>query len=282
MKAHFFDIDTILVVNNQPWVVSKDNPNVPIMKLSQADFNLCKSGIYKSHDNKIEFNGKTFWLSTDLMNKLKVKCKNSKVDVSNLAISMQGFMNGDVISNIDYDINMDILLPIKNTNDDLYVICSRNSKRNYDTIISKVENKLKENGIVIKNFYFISETFYNRNSDDISYKKVRLLLQHLVGYKTDGNKFTDEEIEKYNELYYYDDDKHSIALAKQSNDIFQVFLSNTESNIKSMIKESIKGKDNLLVINEVTPNKHNKLISSKVVIEYSNLIKAFEKFNWKL
>ena len=278
MRAHFFDIDTLITIDNQPWIVSKDNPNVPIMKISQSDFNLSKNGIYKSHGNKIELNGKIFWLSNDLMNKLKIKAKNSKVDLSRLAISMQEFLNKELITNLDFKLNMDVILPIKNTDDDIYIICSRNSKRNYEGIIEKLEDKLKENGLVVKNYYFISETFYNRNSDETSYKKIRLLLQHLVGYKTDGNKFIDEELERYNEIQYYDDDIESMSLIGQSNKIFQMFLSKTDSVVKSKIKDSIKSGENIIVTNQLTSNTRNKFITNKVTIEYSNLIKAFESF----
>lgn len=278
MRAHLFDIDTLITIDNQPWIVSKDNPNVPIMKISQSDFNLSKNGIYKSHGNKIELNGKIFWLSNDLMNKLKIKAKNSKVDLSRLAISMQEFLNKELITNLDFKLNMDVILPIKNTDDDIYIICSRNSKRNYEGIIEKLEDKLKENGLVVKNYYFISETFYNRNSDETSYKKIRLLLQHLVGYKTDGNKFIDEELERYNEIQYYDDDIESMSLIGQSNKIFQMFLSKTDSVVKSKIKDSIKSGENIIVANQLTSNTRNKFITNKVTIEYSNLIKAFESF----
>lgn len=278
MRAHFFDIDTLITLDNQPWIVSKDNPNIPIMKISQSDFNLSKNGIYKSHGNKIELNGKVFWLSNELMNKLKIKAKNSKVDLSRLAISMQEFLNKELITNLDFKLNMDVILPVKNTDDDIYIICSRNSKRNYEGIIEKLEDKLKENGLVVKNYYFISETFYNRNSDETSYKKIRLLLQHLVGYKTDGNKFIDEELERYNEIQYYDDDIESISLISQSNKIFQMFLSKTDSVVKTKIKDSIKSGENIIVTNQLTSNTRNKFITNKVIVEYSNLIKAFESF----
>lgn len=277
-NCHFFDIDSLIIMDNQPWIVSKTNPNIPVMKITQSDFNLSRNGIYKSHGNKINFNGKTFWLSDNLMHKLKVKAKNQKVDISNLSISMQEFLNKDIISKIDFKLNMDIIIPIKNSNDDVYIVCSKNSKRNYEDVVERLEECLKENGILVKKYYFISDTFYNRNHDEISYKKVRLLLQHLVGYKTDGNKFIDEEIDKYDELSYYDDDKHSISLAKDSNKLLQVFLSKTDSIVKLKIKDSIKSKENKLIINEVTSNDHNKLIKTKIVIEYSNLIKAFESF----
>jgi hypothetical protein len=277
-KGHFFDIDTLIIIDSQPWFISKDNPNIPIMKISQSDFNLSKNGIYKSHGNKLDLNGKTFWLSNELMNRLKIKAKNSKVDLSRLAISMQEFLNKDLIENLDFKIDIDILLPCKNTNDDVYIICSRNSKLAYESIVKKLEEKLKEIGISIKNYYFISETFYNRNSDETSYKKSRLILQHLVGYKTDGDKFIDEEIDKYNEIRYYDDDLNSIDLVKQSNRIFQYFLSKTDSITKLKIKDSIRSGENIIIANEITSNIQNKILSSKIVIEYSNIIKAFENF----
>lgn len=282
MKSHFIDLDSILIIYNQPWIVSKSKPNVPIMKISQSDFNLSKNGIYKSQGNRIEFNGRTFWLPTELMNKLKIKAKNNRVDLSDLSVSMQEFLNTDLVSNLDYDIDMKVVSQIKNTNDDIYIICSRNSKRNYKVIIEKLENKLKENGISVKNHYFISDTFYNRDHDEVAFKKVRLLLQHLIGYKTEGNKFIDEELKKYDEIYYYDDDKHCISLSKNANTIFQDLLSKTDDIVKSKIKDSIKSGENLLIINEVTSNEQNRFITNKVTIEYSNLIKAFESFKKKI
>ena len=73
--AHFFDIDTILIVDNRVWIVDKAVPNKPIMKLSQSDFNMIKSGIYKNQNNTIEFSGKLYHLPTDMMENLKIKCK---------------------------------------------------------------------------------------------------------------------------------------------------------------------------------------------------------------
>lgn len=281
MKAHFFDIDTILVANSKVWVVDKRNPNVPIMKISQSDFNLIKSGIYKSQNSRIDFGGKSYYITSDMMDTLKIKCKNQKSDISNLGFSMQEFMNRELIENIDYKINVDNIQHIKNTDDHIYIICSSNTKKNYEYMIKKMEDDLKENGLKIENYYFISETFYNRDEDKITHDKVRLLLQHLVGLKTDGNRFTNEEISKYSEVYYYDDDISSINLAINSNSIMQVLISNSDQDIKSKIKEILKSEDNIINVNLVTPNKFNRFKSTKVNIEWSNLIKAFERFNWK-
>jgi hypothetical protein len=275
--AHFFDIDTILVVDNKVWIVDKTNPNIPIMKLSQSDFNLIKSGIYKNQNNKIEFSEKSYYLPKDMMENLKIKCKNNKTNISNLAFSMQEFMNKDLIKDINYDININNIFHIKDTNDDIYFICSKNNKINYELMIKKIEDKLKQNGLVIKNFYFISETFYNRNEDEIAHKKVRLLLQHLIGFKTDGDRFIDTEVEKYDDVRFYDDDVKSINLSINCNGLMQLLISNTEQGVKLKIKDVLKG-DNVLTINMVTPNKVNRFKTTKVNLEWSNLIKAFESF----
>lgn len=280
-SSHFFDIDTILVTNAKVWVVDKTIPNVPIMKISQSDFNLIRNGIYRNQGNSIKFSGHVYWMPTNMVEKLKIKCKNHRADFSNLGFSMQEFMNKELIESTDYDIDINNVLHLKNTDDHIYIICSRNTKRNYELIIKKIEDKLKDNGLVIKDFYFISETFYNRDDDDITHKKVRLLLQHLVGYKTRGDKFIAEEVEKYNQVYYYDDEESSIKMAIDSNKLLMFLISNSENTIKSLIKEKINSEDNILYVNQVTGNKLNRFITTEVVLEYSNLIKLFESFNYK-
>jgi hypothetical protein len=281
MKSHFFDLETILTTNNKVWIVDKTIPNIPIMKISKSDFNLIKKGIYKSQRNSIDFNGHTYWLPTDLFERLKIKAKNNKTDVSNLAFSLQEFMNKELIENLDYDINLENILHLKNTDDDIYVICSKNTKRNYELMISKIEDKLKENGLFIKKFYFISETFYNRVSDEIAHKKVRLLLQHIVGLKTEGDKFTEEKLDQYDELFFYDDEENVIKLSKESNKILTVLLSKTDIKLKEIIKEDLKSKNHTLYVNLITGNKVNRFVTTKVDIQFSNLITVFESFKWR-
>jgi hypothetical protein len=281
MKAHFFDLDVMLNTNSKVWIVDKTIPNIPIMKISESDFNLIKKGIYKSQGNSIDFGGHTYWIPTEMFEKLKIKAKNHRADISNLAFSMQEYMNKELIENLEYTINLDNVLHLKNTDDDIYVICSKNNKRNYEAMISKIEDKLKENGLVVKKFYYISETFYNRNSDDISHKKVRLLLQHIIGLKTDGDKFIDEKLEQYEEVFFYDDEENTIKLAKESNRVLTVILSNTESNIKDNIKDELKSSKHTLYVNYATNNKVNRFVTTKVDIQFSNLITVFESFKWK-
>jgi len=279
MKSSIFNIDTLIQLEQFCWIVSKNNPNVPILKITQSDFKLIKSGIYKSQGNKIEFNGNVYWLPTELSNKLKVKLKLNDLSFENLAISMQEFLNKDIIDEIKPKFLIENIIHLKNTNEDIYVICSRQTKRSYEGIVKKLEEKLAEEGILIKNFYYISETFYNQTDDDIKYKKIKLLLQHLIGYKTENDKFIDEELSQYNTINFYDDTYYTLKIADEVNPAFKIILDKTEDGLKSVIKEDLSDNRPCLVVNQISTNQVNKKITKKVDIEYFNLIKTFEGFD---
>lgn len=280
MKALFVDLDCLVKVENKAWVVDKSKPNIPIMKLPKEDFNLFKSGIYKSQGNKIDFNGKTFWLPDEVFQKLKVKLKNNDSSLGNLAISMQEFLNKELIENLDFKFNEDMLQTLKNLVDDIYIVCSRQSKSSYQKILDKLEEEFTERGIKIKKFYHITETFYNQTNDDLLFRKARLYLQHLVGYKTDGLKFIDVELDRYDTIKVFDDNKLILNLSDELNVILKSLLSKSSDSMSRIIKENIDDFRPKIEINLLTDNELNKAITNKVNLDYSNLIRSFEKFTY--
>jgi len=277
MKAHFFDLDTLLLVDNKVWLVSKNNPNEPIIKISKSNFNLLKNGIWKAQRNGIDIGGHTYYFPNDLINDIKIKLAKNNIDISSLFFSMQEFLNPDVIETLDYDLNIDNIQHLKNKTDHIYIICSKNTEENYKKMIKKLEEKLEILGLSIIKYYYISETFYNRDEDGIIYKKLRLLLQHLIGLKTDGDKFTDFELEKYDRVYFYDDDVKTIKSAKNINDYLNMCIKNSNDSEKIKIKEILKNNLFLDVI-EVTPNKVNKFIPYEINLKFNNIIKTFESY----
>jgi len=280
-NAHFFDIDTLIKVDSQVWIVSKMKPSIPIIKITQSEFNLIKKGIYRKHDSPLTMSGENYWLPQNLLDELKIKAKNYKVDITDLVFSMQEFMSSSVIENLDYKILTNHFQHLKNKTDNIYVICSKNNKKNYEIIIKKLESELEKMGLSIKNYYYLSETFYNRDSDYISHRKIRLLLQHLIGYKTDDDKFIDEQITKYDRIYFYDDEPNVITLSLGINDILHFLIKKTDNNISSIIRDLIKEYDHVLVVNRITNNRINPIDSKEVIIEWSNIIKTFERFIFK-
>jgi hypothetical protein len=281
-KAFFFDLNSLITTNSKVWIVDRDKPNKPILRISKSEFNLIRKGIYRKDNIKFEIQGEYYWISKDLFEQIKIKGKNKNLNISRLAFSMQEFMNKDIIENNDFTIHLENIRHLKNTSGDIYIICSKNTKNNYELIISKLEDKLKEIGLVIKNYYYISETFYNRDEDDINNKKVRILLQHLIGMKTDGDKFTHTEITKYDVISFYDDESRVIELAKNANNVLRFLIKNSEDLVKDRVKEVLKENICELVINQVTFNKVNLFVTSKVELQYQNVIKKFESFVFRI
>ncbi len=279
MNAHFIDLDIVLKIDSKPWIVDKSNPNIPILKLETSDFNLFKSGIYKSQGNKLNFNGKTFWLSNEFMNTLKVKSKKHKVDISNLGISLQEFLNPSVAEHLEFKLELSLFNNVINTNDDIYIICSKNKKEYFTKQIENLEEKLKEKGLLVKKYYFISETFFNKNDDNLAYIKSRLILQHLIGLKTDGDILTSETIDNYNQITFYDDNPKSISMTKDLNKLLESLLIKTQNDVKLIVKDKLKNDDNFLVIKECTHNNANRFNEFQVQLEYSNIVRSFENFN---
>jgi hypothetical protein len=281
MNAHFIDLNIILQTEAKAWIVDKNSPNTPIMKMNLEDFNLFRSGIFKSQNNRIQFNGKTFWLSNDFMNKVKIKSKKSGVDISNLGVSMQEFLNPEIIENINFDLDITIFNNMINTNDDIYIICSKNTKSRYEKQIDKLEKELEKIGLKIKNYYYISNNLSNQKVDQKALTKCKIILQHLLGLKIESDKFTDQTITDYSQITFYDDDLTSIQTLRNINSVLEKFLLSTDDTTKLTVKDKVKKDDNFLIIKEYTHNKSKKFNEYNVQLELTNVIKSFENWKWK-
>lgn len=274
--GHFFDLDTLLVMDNKAWVVSKSNPNEPIMKINKSDFNLIKSGIYKSQNNRVDFNGNIFWLPENMMNKMKVLVKNRQINISELAISLREFIDEDIINSKEFKLNYNTIQDLKNTTDDIYIICSKETAKSYKNVLERIVERLKEEGIVIKSYYHVTETFYNQNSDDIKYNKLKIFVQHLTGYKMENGIFQNEEIVKYNKIKYYGNDLCTEQYPSYVNKVLREAYNKSENSMKTVIKEDVNYDKPMFTSIRVTDNKYNRTITNDIPITLSSYIKTFD------
>lgn len=276
MIGHIFDIDVLLNIDSKPWIIDKNNPNVPLLKISKSDFNLIKKGVYKTQNNMIESNGVSYWLPTSLFNRLKVLSKNKRIDINNLSISMQEFLNKDVIENVDYKINFDAIRHLKNKNEDIYLICSTNTEKNYKKLVEKLMDKLKYEGIIVKKFYFINDSFRNADYESIIFKKAMICLKHLVGYEIQNEQFIDTPINKYSKLEYYDDDFDTLKMVDEINSYLNLILSKTEDGVKEIVKEDVYDDRAIFIAKKITNNKYNNYTTKECKLSLNNVIKKFK------
>ncbi len=281
-KSFFFDIDTLVDINSHAWIIDKDYPNDPILRISRSEFNLIKNGIFKSNNNKIKFNDVEYYISTDMYNSIKYIISKSKEkrNISNLAISLFEFLNPDyVVDNVDYKFNDDFENIVKNISDidDVYIICSYKSKKSYSKIVEKVMEKFLEYGIKPLDVYYISETFFNYKSDDVVYNKIKIIIQHAVGYRSKDGVFINTEINKYNDIYFYDDVDY-VVYNDQFNKILNELLYNTESYIKDDVISNIRSVSPKINICKISSNLYNSMYIKTIYLKYQNVIRFFENF----
>lgn len=279
MIAHIFDIDTLITVNSKVWIVSKKNPNIPLLKISKSDYNLIKNGVYKHQNNKIEFNDAIYWLPDDLHNKLKILSKNKKIAIDDFAISMQEFLNKDIVSNSDFQLHLENIIHLSNKGEDIYLLCSTNTERSYKDLINKITTELSNKNVIFKKIYYINDTF-NSKPEDVMFKKCLLCLKHLIGYDIKNDKFIDYDIEKYNKVYFYDDEHNTLKMVDDINVVLNTIISKTDSGIKEVIIENIRDDKSKLVVNKITNNIYNKFITKEVLITLSHIVKKFENFTF--
>jgi hypothetical protein len=69
-----------------------------------------------------------------------------------------------------------------------------------------------------------------------------------------------------------------IKTISQSNDVLKSILSGSDPSLIERIKLDIKSRKPLIEMFLVTPNKMNRFVRTKSVLDMSNVIKSFESY----
>ena len=226
----------------------------------------------------LEYNGETFWLPNNLYNKLKIMAKNKRININNITISMQEFLNKEVIENIDFKVNFEAIKHLKNKSEDIYIICSTNTERNYKKMVEKLMEKLKHEGILVNKFYFVNDSFSKTDPEEIVFKKALICLKHLVGYEIRNEQFVDTPINKYSKLEYYDDDFDTLKMVDDINSFLSVILSKSDDGIKEVIKEDVKYDRAVFIAKKITSNKYNNYTTSECKLSLNPIVRKFNNF----
>jgi hypothetical protein len=278
-KLVFIDINLLVDLGASPKIVSKMDPSKIILDISEHEFNLFKSGIFKRFGNKIYFNGETFWLDDKTMNKLKINSKINHLDISKLAISLKDYIVLD--KDIKIKFNLDILDELKNSDSDIILFSSNLSGDNYDMIVEKLSEEFEKFGLVINKIIKTSQTFYNSSQDRSINKKITSVIRGFLGRDIDikSGKFIDIHSQEYDEIYIYDNNELVIKSLMRINFWIEKFLVSSEESLKSLIKGKIKSGNKVLNIIKWGDNKLNRANKTSINIESSVIFKAFENFN---
>lgn len=280
-QAHIFDIEVLITMDSSVWIISIDNPGIPIIKISISEFNLIKKGIYKKYDCVLEMNNIKYWFPENLFNILKIRVKSHNITLSNLSFSLQEFLNPNIIKHLDYKLNIKNIQHLKNRPDDIYIIASKNNEKNYKPVIEILEKELEKLGLVVKKYYYLTRTFNNIDQDAISNNKVKICLQHLIGFKTNDDVFTSEQVDTYDRVYLYDDVLKTLEFGQNINSVLNYIKNKTEDEqLLNQIKLRVKKDMPMLIISQITHNHIKPIISEEILLKWDNIVKKFESFRF--
>lgn len=275
-KVHIFEINTLIRIDSKIWICSLSSPNKPLLRIEKSEYNLIVSGLFLHTGKPLFINGKNYHLSENLYDRIKEKCDETDTDITKLCFIKREFYD----DNIDrrYEILTDHFSHLKNKEEDVYIICSQSNKENYRKIIEKLEEEMSKMGIAIKDYYYFTDTFNNRDTDEIRFKKLRLLIQLLTGKKTNGTSFTNTDITRYDSVYYYDDSFNTVEYIKNINSVLYDICSNSDEQSRLNVRDVIRKFAPILYLNFITFNKVNRFDLTEIPIKFTNYIKTFESF----
>jgi hypothetical protein len=253
----FFDLDNSLwYIKSDIWIINKNKPNIPILKISPVEFALIKGGIYVKDDILVEYNNESFFISRDMMD--RIQRKSPKIRLGDIGISYAEFFDDDILNKKEVILLLDNIKHLIGKNIEIGVLTARSDRKKHANLLNKLRLKLKEYGLEIDKIYFVSEAIRMIGYDDgVTYDKNKILLEHLIGLKVEDNKFVPIKKEAYNKVYFYDDVKSNILNLNNLQDYFDYLVRNSETEVVEFINNRLENNTLLLINNLISNNNVN-------------------------
>jgi hypothetical protein len=288
-EISFFDLDnTLWYIKSDVWVIDKDKPSEPILKISPIEFILIKSGIYIKDDILIEYNNESYFISQDMMERIMRKKKN--IRLKDLGISYAEYFDDDILNKKDVQYLLNNIKHLIGKNAEIGILTARSDRKKHAPLINKLRKKLEEFGLEIDKIYFVSEAIRVIGYfDKILYDKNKILLEHLIGLTIEDNHFVPVKKDAYTKINFYDDVKSNFMNINKMQDYFDFLIRNSDDDCVEYIKNRLENNtlqifNNLVTNNEVNPFettviKLNTPIKYPIKVSDNKLTVKFENFN---
>ena len=288
-EFHFFDLDhTLWEMENYAWIIDKNKPQIPLIKIPTSELFMIKKGFYRKDNIKIEYNGDEFFIGKELMDKIQ---KKKIIGIHNIGISLIELTSPEYInvSKTSFLTN-NIKHLIGKNNIKIIILTGRNNRQKHEKILNLLRLKLQELDLEIFKIYFVGDELKIETDEGIAYKKSIILLEHMLGMKIENNSFIPFKQDFSNSIYFYDDEIQNINYANDIQTLFNnVYRNTTNEDVKKIITDRIKNVNLTLYTNLVGTNSINRfdkkvvnlkfpeIFSSKIQENLRN-IKSFRKF----
>jgi hypothetical protein len=279
-NLHLFDLDyTLWKIDAKLAVIDKNDPKNIIYRVPAEEVNFMKE-YYKSQELEVSYNGYVWYLSEKIWEAIQNNKKG--IELKDVGISFREFSDAEILENqiSRTEYLLENLNHLKDKNIEIGFVTARtnkkNHKKNLEVLIEKIERKLHTK---VGKVYFVNDIDNNQDSDITSFRKAKIVLEYLVGYKIKGNKFIDLKQNKCENIFFYDDCEKNIEVVKNLQTLLETMLVKTDTAIKTDIINTIKNSNPNFTTCLITQNRIQPFITTESKLLPPNYIKLFEKFN---
>lgn len=264
-KIYFFDLDGVLFeTKSKVWIIDKEDPSKPLLKLDKIEASNIISGIYIKENLKIEYNGEEYHISQKIFNNIERK---KKISIERLGLSWIEFYDSKYINNSKIEFLLKNVTHLQNKTNMISILSERANQDRHATILNSLRISLLDIGIEIYKIYFNSKKFFYKHNIEISLNKAYILLEHMIGLKIENNMFVPKKQDWYEEVHFYDDEKINIDYANDMQVLFDRVMKKTDDELFLTILNRIKNNNIKLVTNLVTGNDVNKFLTTEITLK---------------
>ena len=262
---HFFDLDgTLWSVNTNAWVIDKRKPGVPLLKLKESELKLILAGVYINEEVYFEYNGEIYWVGKKLFARIKKLRPN--IEMEDLGISFYEKLNPKYYDNMKFfKENIRHLIDDKNT--DIGILSARFNDEKDKNLLNSLKKELEDIGLSISKFFYVGDFYAPNINTKLSTRKANILLEHLVGFHIQDDRFIPLKQDLYREVYFYDDEPSNIDVANNVQEFLNGYLINTEEEVYNRIIKNIKEKHSALYTNLITNNSLNRFKTTEIKLK---------------
>lgn len=274
---HMFDLDgTLWDISSMAWLVDKEKPHIPILKLTSQELHLIQNGMYKKDNLLIDYNDHQYWISKEIYD--RINKKKTILDLNRLGVSFVEFYSDEYINNNKIKFLMSNIRHLTGTNALICILTGRPNRERHADLLNELRLQLKSLGLELFKIYFVSDYLHMRYEERISLNKLDILMEHLIGMKIENNKFVPLKQDTFNRVFFYDDEIRNIQYANDIQTFLERVMRNSDDEMFHLALNRIKNNEIKLINNLVTGNEINKFHTTEVIIKEPNRYPLYEKF----
>lgn len=267
--AHAFDLDsTDWSANAMWWVVDKECPDKPIIKVSADEGRLIMQGFYKKQNLAIKYNGQDGWLSPGVSDRIQRK---RKLPLSQIGLSMREFYTEmDPLSKAHKIAETVKAVKLSPEHDHLIVLLT-NFPGDNKALLAELRSELEKlpDGVTITiRLQCNAGRQLTTLTAAASLKHTVEVLELVVGLTVAKDRFVPVEATKCDLVKFYTDDSAMIESLKGANTLFRSFVSRTDATLKDEVRKNLVDSPGVIRIMQFTTNLLNNFASTDIEVFY--------------